>query len=138
MSMRNTRIPRLFVDCDDTLVLWPEKPAEGSPLYYGDKYTLNVALMNAIAEVADEYADVIIWSGGGKDYASMWARRLGWEDWVRSMAKDINAPIESDICIDDQPIKVRATLLTPDEFIARATERNNGQITNVPPTPNQS
>lgn len=31
--------------------------------------------------------DVIIWSGGGVSYAEMWARKLGFEEKVRVIAK---------------------------------------------------
>ena len=46
---------------------------------------------------------MIIWSGGGKDYAEMWARRLGLEaDEI--MAKDTRLKDKIDIAFDDSDI----------------------------------
>lgn len=44
---------------------------------------------------------IIVWSGGGKDYAEMWGRRLGLDEYVwKYMQKDRN--VFPDIAFDDQ------------------------------------
>lgn len=44
---------------------------------------------------------IIVWSGGGKEYAEMWGRRLGLDEYVwKYMQKDRNQPV--DIAFDDQ------------------------------------
>ena len=50
---------------------------------------------------------IIIWSGGGKDYAEMWARKLGLDrppyDVVCSeKTKEASAELKPDICFDDE------------------------------------
>ena len=43
---------------------------------------------------------IIVWSGGGKDYAAMWVRRLALDDYVDEChAKD--AALAVDIAFDD-------------------------------------
>jgi len=44
---------------------------------------------------------VIVWSGGGAEYAAMWARRLGIDHLVTMMAKDNS--IKPSVAIDDVP-----------------------------------
>ena len=47
---------------------------------------------------------IIVWSGGGKDYATMWARRLGLLDVVHateSKGKEASKKWKPDICFDD-------------------------------------
>lgn len=44
---------------------------------------------------------IVVWSGGGKEYAEMWGRRLGLDDYVwKYMAKD--RTFHTDIAFDDQ------------------------------------
>ena len=44
---------------------------------------------------------IVVWSGGGKEYAEMWGRRLGLDDYVwKYMAKDRDFHV--DIAFDDQ------------------------------------
>lgn len=45
---------------------------------------------------------IVVWSGGGKDYAAMWCRRLAIEDYVDEVAgKDPQRVV--DIAFDDMP-----------------------------------
>lgn len=44
---------------------------------------------------------IVVWSGGGKEYAEMWGRRLGLDEYVwKYMAKD--RTFHTDIAFDDQ------------------------------------
>ena len=47
--------------------------------------------------------DVIIWSGGGIEYAETFARKLGFEDLVRVVAKG-SEPV--DIAFDDEAVEL--------------------------------
>lgn len=55
--------------------------------------------------------DVIIWSGGGIDYAIMWTRKLGLIDSVRVLSK---WSIPVDIAVDDEA-ELEKTLYTGKE-----------------------
>ena len=72
---------RLFIDCDDTLVLWLGEDGEGDggPNPYGggkEKWEPNRALIAAIESSREEYEEVVVWTGGGSDYARVWRDRL--------------------------------------------------------------
>lgn len=116
---------RLFVDCDDTLVIWDKaaehKDAAGG-LYHGDKWQPNVLVVDAVARWKHAHMDgtVVVWSGGGVEYAGMWGRRLLFGVPHVAISKDIGIPTAADVCVDDQPIKVQGLLLTPEQFIESA------------------
>lgn len=117
----------LFVDCDDTLVIWLDEydqPKDGQNPYGGgsQRWRANVPLIEAITRWMDEdkHLEVIVWSGGGHDYARVWRDRLFHASYTRRMhalAKDIRLPRDNDICIDDQDLNVPCALHTADEFI---------------------
>lgn len=51
---------------------------------------------------------IVVWSGGGKDYASMWVRRLGLENYVdKTMSK--NMEYQPDLVFDDEYVKLGKT-----------------------------
>ena len=111
---------RLFVDCDDTLVIWldgDDQPLEGQNPYGGGSQTwkFNDDLIRAIEERHGGY--IVVWSGGGEDYARRWLDRLGWTE-AEAISKDISLPEPGDLCIDDQPIKVACPVMTWQEFVA--------------------
>ncbi len=113
---------RLFVDCDDTLILYG---SEGEVHPYGfikdEPYRVNeplLAFIKAFRE-ANPCALIVVWSGGGAQYALTIAREVGLADEVAVMIKDRTTfPLvtEHDIVIDDQPIKVAAVVTPPDFF----------------------
>lgn len=90
----------IYIDCDDTLYHCKD---DGS--WEFDSNILEIIRHNP----------VVIWSGGGKDYASMWLNRvenyLGYKLDACASAKVVTLPVVGDVCIDDQPISVVATLL---------------------------
>ena len=83
--------PRLAVafDVDDTLIRW-EKNGEAVPKYFV------IDLMRWFLAAAD--TKVIMWSGGGVDYARRWAERLGVANDVIVVEKG-SVPV--DIAVDD-------------------------------------
>jgi hypothetical protein len=124
---------RLFVDCDDTLVLWLNdgKPTSGplvpeGPHPYGagaDRWLPNEALLVAVrAHMASSPDDhLIIWTGGGEAYARTWAGRLFPQgDYYAAISKDTRLPLPGDLCVDDMPMKVACDLVTWQEFVARS------------------
>lgn len=50
---------------------------------------------------------IIVWSGGGKEYAQTWGRRLGLDEYVSSYHSKLEAKnLKVDIAFDDQPVKL--------------------------------
>ena len=112
---------RLFVDCDDTLVIYEnDRPINPYGAVYGEPYRLNTDLIEAI----DGWdGPVFIWSGGGVEYARRWGREIwpSFHDWGVPLGKDIEAYSlvrPNDTCVDDLPLNVPGTVMTADEFIA--------------------
>ena len=74
---------RLFVDCDDTLVLYD---AKGEVHPYGfvrdEPYRWNQSLKNFIFAFREKYEDalIVIWSGGGAQYAQRVAEAMGLDE----------------------------------------------------------
>lgn len=100
--MTEEQLARLFVDIDDTLVTWLGSGG-GDVHPYGagaEAWRVNEAVR---AYVKTWPGKVVVWSGGGADYAEMWARRLlpGLE-WV-AMSKHNPDPLPGDVFIDDSP-----------------------------------
>ena len=112
---------RLFVDCDDTLIIWlneHDQPLEGQNPYGGgsQRWKFNDELVKAVLSVSLKW-QVVVWSGGGSDYAGDWRDRIDWP-LANVASKDIRLPEPDDLCIDDQPIKVACPVLTWQEFVA--------------------
>ncbi len=79
------RISRIFVDVDDTLVLYEsDVPINPYGIYQGLNWKPNLDLIGHLynATVKDPLVSIIVWSGGGKSYAEMWIEKLGIEDLV--------------------------------------------------------
>ena len=118
---------RLFVDCDDTLVLWLNEdgqPLEGQNPYGGgsDRWEPNTALIEAIRVrmKADPELRLIIWTGGGNEYGRTWAERLMPGEWDMAGAKDPRLPLPEDLCIDDAEIVFPCQRQTWQEFVSEA------------------
>lgn len=111
-------MPRLFLDCDDTLVLWPVHATGVGQLYSGDEWLPNEALIDRVRAFHAQNPDwtIVVWSGGGIDYAAMWGRRL--LEGVRYIVlpKLVGIPDEGDVVVDDVPeLAVSARLVLPSE-----------------------
>lgn len=112
---------RLFVDCDETLVLWDDTHQnQDKTLWVRDSWHKNDNLIAAVRAYLKENKEcsLIIWSGGGADYAASWARRFfGDDEYVAAISKDIRIPEEFDICVDDEELKVKSHCWSPNYFI---------------------
>lgn len=76
------------VDVDNTLI--------------GHENRVNWDVVDLIRALSNLGAIVVVWSGGGKQYAEMWARRLGLEPFVdefRAKDKSLNPTFT----VDDGP-----------------------------------
>ena len=92
----------LFVDIDDTLVLW-NTPDEGS------EWKVNQELLDGIIQYRknNRHEKIIIWSGAGEDYARLWTRKLDLERYDIINLMKIKPILltwvkEGDIVIDDE------------------------------------
>jgi len=114
---------RLFVDCDDTLILYN---SEGEVHPYGfvrdTPYHVNESLVAFIKAFYAKYPEALItiWSGGGDQYATQVAKEVGLDEIdALCIIKDRTTfPLvaEDDIVVDDQELKVAATVTPPDFF----------------------
>ena len=114
---------RLFVDIDDTLVLY-DTDGEINP--YGflkdETYRANAPLVDFIHRFRERYPEalIVIWSGGGSRYAHTVSRALGLEELeVVPMLKDqttFGMVREKDLVVDDQPIAVPAVVISPKDY----------------------
>ncbi len=97
----------LWVDVDDTLVLYQTDQAVNPYGYYmGTPYLFNEKLIKGIKKFSRDHpaALIVVWSGGGAEYAEMWAHKLGIGHLVHCMTKDklsLALVREGDICVDD-------------------------------------
>ncbi len=124
---------RLFVDCDDTLIVyddiactWPEEPCEvhAHPfgVLRGETYKINDPLAASVKAYVEDNpcALVIIWSGGGAQYARAIADvALSGVD-VMTMIKDktsFHMVRPGDIVVDDMPLDVPTKVYRPDEWV---------------------
>ncbi len=120
---------RLFVDCDDTLILFD---SEGEIHPFGfwrdDPYRINEPLVVFIRQFRKENPEgfIVIWSGGGQEYATQVVREVNLEDVTAwHMIKDkttFHLVREGDIVIDDMDIEVPVKVLRPDAPEITGTE----------------
>ena len=108
----------LFVDCDDTLILWDNTPLESG--LYSAKYEVNTKLIEAVHKyLAHTKDNLVVWSGGGEEYARRWARMCFPDTEWEAISKDITLPDAEldDVCVDDMDIVPAAPVLTWQEFV---------------------
>ncbi len=95
---------RIFIDCDDTLILYQNAEAENPFGYYTDTpYNVNEALVQRIRDWAEAHPEdsIFIWSGGGEWYAKMWMNKLRLGDIATPISKEPLLIREGDIVVDD-------------------------------------
>ena len=124
---------RLFVDCDDTLIIydniactWPDEPCEvhAHPfgVLRGETYTINEPLVASIKAYVEDNpcALAVIWSGGGAQYARAIADIALPGVEVITMIKDktsFHMVCPGDIVVDDMELDVPAKVYRPDEWV---------------------
>ncbi len=124
---------RLFVDCDDCLVLYDSADGESYHPYgfaRGERYHVNAPLAESIRAFARDNpcAMIVVWSGGGAQYARMVANMALHGVDVTAMTKDrstFDFVRSGDIVVDDMADSVRgvaAEVLRPDEWRYDGTE----------------
>ena len=98
---------KLFIDCDDTLILWDMVWDEVRGLYVsgvpaGEEPLLNNELVTDISCFLSKHKnyELIVWSGGGVRYAERWRDKYLPE--ARVLDKDMHTPQAGDIVVDDQ------------------------------------
>lgn len=106
---------RLWVDVDDTLIIWPHEAEQA------DTWKWNLDLIEAIRKYVRIYpeTEVVIWSGGGVQYASDWAYKFEeiWNIPTHTLPKYVTQPSDNDIVVDDTPLNVSCSQFTPNEFV---------------------
>ncbi len=118
---------RLFVDCDDTLVLWldDEGDVADGPNPYGnghEHWKPNEELVIALENWRMRHPtidEIILWSGGGTDWARSWLRRI-YPAADGAISKDPRIPRSDDLCVDDDDTllrKVACPLVTWQQFV---------------------
>ena len=130
---------RLFVDCDDTLIMYDTKPHEDGchqegcvecgytethpyGVLRGQPFRLNESLIEYIKAFRGKYPAslIIIWSGGGKEYAQHIANVAGLDDLdIVALDKDrgtFGLVAADDIVVDDMALRGVAAAVTPPDF----------------------
>lgn len=109
----------LFVDVDGTLI--DEDPETGGDLMY---WGVVDAVKLQILKHGDQ-RPVFVWSGGGADYARLWAVRLFGDGEVDSGVKEPRLLRRGDVVVDDMlefKVPEGVLLLTPEAFVDWANE----------------
>ena len=104
-GFHNMDLPRLFVDVDDTLVTWlggqePHPYGHGAETW---EVNDNVLYYMERWKSANPTGVIIIWSGGGADYATTWGNRICPSLMSYSMGKMPILFSPNDTYIDDSP-----------------------------------
>ena len=84
-------VKRIAFDVDGTLIRRTDN---------GD--TPRYEIIQMLQTLVAQGHTIFVWSGGGEDYASEWARKLGLLPDVRIIGKSKNYDI--DVCFDDQAV----------------------------------
>ena len=97
---------RLFVDVDDTLIIYDQPPPNPYGYYHGIPWRVNQPLLDGIHRFQADSPEkqIIIWSGGGKEYSEILIHRFGLTGLVEGMLKDqwsLSLIQEGDIVVDD-------------------------------------
>ena len=122
-------MPRLFIDIDDTLIIYPQHQPGPNPMGVtnGLPYETNESLVEAIKTWLrrDPNGQVVIWSGGGEEYARTISAGIlvGVAAWYFTKSgQNLTLPGPDDIVVDDDhdslgPNMVSPRIFLPDQFI---------------------
>ena len=96
----------LFVDVDDTLIIYDLPPPNPYGYFQGTPWRVNQQLLAGVHQFHADHPEtpIIIWSGGGRDYGEMWIVPLGLSGFAEGMLKDwqsLSLIQEGDIVVDD-------------------------------------
>ena len=114
---------RVFVDCDDTLIHWltPEGEVLPGPNPYGGtstRWRVNWELFERLQALYAMGTRMVIWTGGGAQYAERWNIALNANWGARD--KDPSVPRRGDLVIDDAYLwDSPAEVQTAEQFIGR-------------------
>ena len=114
---------RLFVDVDDTLILYKGEGPHPYGVRFGEPYVANMRLSSEMTRFfgVNQDAQLFVWSGGGAQYAREVGSRFVHDLEPTFLTKDRDAfglVSLGDIVIDDQPIKVGVEVQDPLEWKA--------------------
>lgn len=113
---------RLFVDCDDTLIVYDNEAIENPyGKKYGTPYRFREELVDAIKvwRRLNPYQLLVIWSGGGREYAEEIAREVFSDlDFVAmdKFGTALTLVRKGDIVIDDMPLGTEGTHYYPNDL----------------------
>lgn len=103
--------PILFVDCDDTLIVWKH----GLSLRGDRLWEVDWDVVAAIERWQRQGGEVVVWSEKGAEYASTWARKAVPHLALSAAAKDLRRPVARDIAIDDTSLAIRGVCYRPSQ-----------------------
>lgn len=90
---------RLFVDVDDTLILWKD------PEPIATEWRPNPDVVAYVKQWHANHPDgeLVVWSSGGRDYAAQFGKRVLPDVPHVAQSKWMLIPRVGDVCIDDAP-----------------------------------
>jgi hypothetical protein len=102
----NMKTITIAFDVDGTLItnvaadIYQQKrPPIGQPYDYDTPNRDIVELLVILSRFKN--VKIVVWSGGGKQYAQMWVDRLKLNKWVWKVTGKLDGEIKPDIAIDD-------------------------------------
>lgn len=115
---------KLFIDVDDSLVIYHDALADKPHpygVYEGLPWEPNTRLIEGIRawSVTNPHGLIIVWSGGGYQYADYWAKKLLPDLKVVCLSKTkvaMTLVSAKDIVVDDQELKMPCRVYRPDEW----------------------
>lgn len=111
----------LFVDCDDTLVVWDDAALMKQRGAFNEFTSTDWAFNPKVVALIEATPTGVIWTGGGIEYARLWLNRLErklgrrLDGWI-ALSKYTPLPKAGDTCIDDMPIKVACEVIHPNSL----------------------
>jgi len=114
-------MPRLFIDIDDTLVIFPDHLPGPNPfgVTNGLPHRTNEPLVDAVREwlALNSAGQVVFWLGGGEEYARNVASRLipdiaAW--YFTKSGQNLGLPGTGDTVVDDDRVSLGTEMVLPE------------------------